>query len=385
MALTISKISSADEFAELETVWNDLLSASVSNTISLTWEWLWTWWEVFAQGRSLYLLVARDGNEIAGIAPLQLRVIRHYSMLPFRRLEFLASGEDEADEICSPYLDFIIRAGREQEVIREFYSYLMEHETDWDELVLTDIAADSICLSHLRSMCQTDGTGFSITRRQTSIHTVLPHNWESLKARLSTNMRKKIKQGQRIVAEQGGELRLIERQEDFAENFETLINLHQTGWAQRGQAGAFASPLFSSFHWKLADRIFARGWIRLYVLLIEGNPVCAHYDFNYNRKALFYQTGRIVTNCVLPNPGITLESYILEKAIEDGLTEYDHLKGEKGSYKFRWDGQVREIVQIRMAPPRVKETILSVTEKFIDGLRQVRRTLIKPSVVEVTQ
>src|SRR5262245_32961357 len=97
--LRVDKITNMEGLAGLRPVWNSLLAESASRTITLTWEWVTTWWEVFHEGRELRVLVVRENDEVLGIAPLLRRVTRYEGLLHCRRLEFLGSGEDEADEI----------------------------------------------------------------------------------------------------------------------------------------------------------------------------------------------------------------------------------------------------------------------------------------------
>ena len=138
MTLNIEIVINEDEFAALAKEWNQLLEQSASNTLTLTYEWLSSWWEVFGEGRELYILLVRDGEELIGIAPMLKRTVQHYGVLPFRRIEFLASGEEEADEICSDYLDFILLRGRETEALDCKMRNIYEIDTDWDEVLLTD-------------------------------------------------------------------------------------------------------------------------------------------------------------------------------------------------------------------------------------------------------
>src|SRR5262245_56250139 len=136
--LKVEKVTTIEGFRELEAVWDRLLQQSASNSITLTFDWLSTWWEIFGEGRELYILVVRDGEMVIGIAPMGKRLVQHYGLLPFRRLEFLASGEEEADEICSDYLDFILQAGRESEALKAILESIYEAQ-DWDEILLTDM------------------------------------------------------------------------------------------------------------------------------------------------------------------------------------------------------------------------------------------------------
>src|SRR5213594_3990640 len=97
-------------FEALRDEWSDLLAASASDCFFLTWEWLHTWWKHLSEKRKLFLLTAREGGHLLGIAPLVLRPPRLRSLIPFRALEFLGSGSVGTD-----YPDLILRRGSEAE------------------------------------------------------------------------------------------------------------------------------------------------------------------------------------------------------------------------------------------------------------------------------
>jgi CelD/BcsL family acetyltransferase involved in cellulose biosynthesis len=378
--LTIEKITSREGFERLAPEWNTLLETSAANTLTLTYEWLSTWWEVFGEQRELYILAVRDCRELIGIAPLLKRTVQHYGLLPFRRLELLASGEDEADEICSEYLDFILKEGREAEALEKIFEHLGEGEDEWDEILLTDMAGESVNVPILKRLCDDKGTRCQVVKDQHSIYLPLPDTWEGLLETLSRDFRRKILRDRRILDESGGQMRIIDRAEEFENNFETLIRLHQMRWTARGEPGVFSSEKFTRFHRSLAPRLLEKGWISLFTLSIHGEPICALYDFIYNKKMYYYQSGLDAENKLLNSAGLLLRSFAIEKAIEAGLTECDFLKGDINSYKSRWRGQTRSIIQLRLSRQHSKEAIYTTTTRFIDGLRQIKRALKRAAV-----
>jgi len=373
--ITIEKVGTREGFERLKPVWNTLLEASSGNTITLTWEWLSTWWDVFGEGRELYILVARENDCVIGIAPLLKRAVQHYGLLPFRRLEFLASGEDEADEICSEYLDFIIERGREAEVLEAVYTFLNDPEEEWDEMLLTDMSGDSASLPLLKSLSEAGGTKHHIIREQTGIYVPLPERWEDFLENVSREFRRKIQRDRRVAKELGAELRVIDSFDSFEENFATLINLHQSRWTGRGLPGVFSSDKFTRFHKQVAPKLLDKGWINLFILSLEGRPISALYDFIYDGKMIYYQSGLDVDCGQLHSPGILIRSFAIERAIRAGLTECDFLKGEVTGYKAGYRGEHRRIVQLRVARARSKEAVYTATARVMDGLRSLKRSL----------
>lgn len=379
--LSIEKITTREAFEQIRPAWNVLLGESSSNTITLTWEWLTTWWDVFGAERELYILLIRDGKDLIGIAPLLRRTVRHLGLLPFRRLEFLASGEFEEDEICSDYLDFILRRGREGEALAAILCYLGEREPDWDEFLLTDISGESPNLKPLQEICGINNIKLNIAREQVCLYLPLPSNSKALDSTIGWSLRKKTKRDRRIMQRSGGELRVIDNLEGFEENFKILISLHQNRWNSRGKSGAFASEKFTRFHRTVAPKLLRKGWLKLLVLIISGEAVSAKYVLAYNNKVHDYQNGFIQSNeqpsgseITINSPGSLITRLCIENAIEAGSVEFDFLKGQSDSYKSRWGCQTRSILQLRLAKSRSREALYHTTSSFIGLLKQVRRT-----------
>ena len=371
--ISVEKVTTRADFAALESEWNELLCHSASNAITLTHQWLLTWWDVFGQDRELNLIVVREGELLIGIAPFLRRAVRRFG-LPFRRLEFLASGEDERDEICSDYLDFLLRTEHEEAALGAILDSVL-NENDWDEMVLTDIAGESPHLALLQKLTATRGLKMETTREQMCIFVALPATREQLLAGVSGQNRKRIAKDRRTFAQNGARVQKIETLKEWQANFEVLVNLHQSRWISRGEPGSFSSEKFLRFHRELAPRMIAQNWLQLWILWQNDQPLAALYDFVYNRKIFYYQSGMAPENGAIRSPSLLLRDFALEDAIGAGLTECDFLKGEIGSYKFGWGGQTRPIVQVRLARGGAREAVFQRADRLKNDLRPVKRRI----------
>jgi len=146
MALESKLIRDATAMAQFEPAWRELLARSSSDEPTLSPLWLSTWWRVFGQdgGRQLRVVLFFEGARLVGMAPLLAR--RHWYLpgIPFRRLEWLASGEPEAEETGSDYLGLIAQQGKEEAVVQAFAAALVQGEIGtWDELVLPAMNGES--------------------------------------------------------------------------------------------------------------------------------------------------------------------------------------------------------------------------------------------------
>ncbi len=374
--LRVEKIATRKEFELLEPEWDALLTRSAANAITLTYDWLSTWWEVFGGDRELNILTVRDGQELVGIAPLLKRTVQHFGVLAFRRLEFVASGEDEADEICSEYLDFILERGRETEVLGIMIQYLTDQDSDWDEIVLTDVLEGSPSLPILKGLCETNSLGWSILRSQVCISLPLPDTWDGFLKGISSSYRHRIIKDGRAAAAGNAEFIVIDKLVDFPAGFDALVRLHQSRWLEKGLPGVFASEKFTRFHRLLAPKLLPKGRLRLFLLKMDGEELAALYDFVYDKKVLYYQSGLKPAGTAVHSPGILIRSYAMDLAIKEGLTECDFMKGDPAGYKSGWRGELKGILQVRLARAQSKEAIYNTTSKVVAGLRSLKRAVV---------
>src|ERR1051326_581755 len=86
--LQVRVVEREEEFRLLATEWNLLLARSAANTIFLTWEWLYSWWQHFGSGSQLAIILIERGNKLLGIAPLFQGQGRALGVLPIRYLQW---------------------------------------------------------------------------------------------------------------------------------------------------------------------------------------------------------------------------------------------------------------------------------------------------------
>jgi CelD/BcsL family acetyltransferase involved in cellulose biosynthesis len=368
-------IQNEDEFDALESEWNPLLSKSCSSSVTLTWHWLRTWWEVYREGRQLRVITVRENGRLIGAAPLLLRAKfwRYYRALPFRRMELLASGEAPGRQICSDYIDWIAETGRETEVASAVLDCLCgELRNEWDELCLPDISEESPNLAALEKEAIRRRLKFEVLKREPCSLIRLPDSWEEFLESVSSGLRYKIRRGQRELAQLGGRYHVIERYDEIEAAMEILIGLHQQRWTEKGKPGAFASPQRRSFHQTFIPIALREGWLRLGVLYANREPIGAMYNFQYNGKVYFYQSGITVPDNNHLRPGLLMHSFEIEAAIESGCVEYDFLKRGRSEYKDTWANHERNLLYVRIAKQGPKERILESMRFVYEKLGNIK-------------
>jgi CelD/BcsL family acetyltransferase involved in cellulose biosynthesis len=134
---------------------------------------------------------------------------------------------------------------------------------------------------------------------------------------------------------------------------EALIHLQRQHWTEQGKPRVFLREKFLSFHKGLSALALANQWLQLYVLSLDHTPIAAIYNFKYNNKIYFYQSGTIPHHkkefSKTISPGFILHSFCIEAAITEGAVEYDFMRGNS-VYEKKWERQLRHLVSIRILP-----------------------------------
>ena len=106
-----------------------------------------------------------------------------------------------------------------------------------------------------------------------------------------------------------------------------------------------------SFHEEFSRIALERGWLRFFVLWLNGKPVASLYGFTYGGKFYFFQTA-FDPSYKKHNVGEIILAQAIKSAIEEGVREYDMLRGEE-AYKLHWCNGVRELGRMELYPPTV--------------------------------
>ena len=102
----------------------------------------------------------------------------------------------------------------------------------------------------------------------------------------------------------------------------------------------------------------------LHRLLVRGQPIAALYNLVYRGRVYFYQCGRRV-DIEGVRPGIVIHALALQRAIDQGLVEYDFLDGTS-QYKRQISTHSNPLVTLRAVGPGTRA-------QAVDQVRQLGR------------
>lgn len=317
--LQVSEVVDEAGFAALEQDWQALFDEAARPTPFQSWEWISSWWRHHGEGR-LFVLVARDRDVVVGILPLR---IERYRGTPLREVRWMGAP-------LSDYQDQIAAAGREADCARAFLSHLSAERKRWDFCDLNDLRQDHPLGDG------TDGLNAVVEfHRQCPIIQLLP-SWDAYVKTLGKNLRANVGRRRRQLEKAfETELATVDDEAELPQAMEELFALHNRRWRKRGASGAFASKRVQAFHQEVALRFLRRGWLRLHRLRLNKTTRGAFYCFHLCGRTYYYLSG-FDAEIGKFSPGNVLMGAVIQRAIADGDTELDLLRGDE-TYKYQWN------------------------------------------------
>jgi CelD/BcsL family acetyltransferase involved in cellulose biosynthesis len=333
----IQRIQDLSGFAALRPHWDGLLAASGANNPFLTFEWLNAWWANLGGNARLQTIAVWSDNELIAIAPLMSTRSPGW----FTRLEFLGSGHAGSD-----YLDLIVRRGRESEALDSLADFIASKR---QTLRLEHVPETSLAAHVARRLQDCGWTTSIVANGICPVIDLGGHTWESYLAARGRAHRANVRRRLRALGDMSLERVTTDAQRDEA--LSALFAFHEWRFSAQGGSTAFLTPALRAFHQDATRQALERGWLRMYVLRLNGVPAAVMYGFAYNGQFYFYQHGfdeRYRNQSI----GLVLMALTIRAAFDEGLHTFDMLWGAE-PYKWLWATGERKLNQIRAFPAHV--------------------------------
>ncbi len=341
-------------FLALQREWSELLRQSATDTLFLTWEWQWAWWDAFGGNRSLRLLTIRDpSGHLSAIVPLFVQDtlldpgtavpeinIENPSVLPkagVQRTVHLVGGSEVSD-----YLDLIASAELHSDACAAFLDYLAERE-DWQILDLRSVPSVSPTISTVAELARVRGWEVQQVREDVCPVLELPDTWDGyLAERLDKKKRHELRR----------KMRKAERETDvhwyWVEPYNVDVGLQvffELHRASDPDKGSFMTKRMEGFFRDVSEAARDREWLRLAIMRFDGHAVASHLCFDYGRDRLVYNSGFDVNTYGDLSPGIVLMGYLIEDAIKSRLRRFDFLQGDE---RYKYDLGATDTAVVRL-------------------------------------
>jgi len=330
---TAEVITDPDRLGEIEADWRSL--AERRGNAFLTPEWYFAWLRSYgADADPAVIAVRAPAGDLRGIMPLA----RDRAARP-RSLRF--GGANLADHLHP------VAAGLEEEAVAAAAGAMLGAEIPgWSAIVLDNVDADARWWRAMMSAAPLSLA--AVSYRQTTLPCIqLPTSWEDYLASRSRNFRSQL--GRKLRAlERNHEIRFRRTQDapELARDLETFFRLHDARWDTRGGSSS-ASERTRRFHADFTAAALERGWLRLWVMEVDGAPAAAWYGWRLGERYSYYLAG-FEPRWSDASVGLLLLARTVREAIEESASEYDLLLGDE-AYKERFATATRPVETVVLA------------------------------------
>lgn len=354
------EINDVDLFFELDDEWNRVLERSSDNHVMLTWEFMSTYVKHFGNERTLKVLCIKEGNRIIAIAPLRLSRYNLAGSFNYNVIEPLTYKH-------SDYTGLII-AEKEPKCLKLFLNYLVK-QGGWDFIYLYDVPGTSM-IPDLLPQISGSIPKFEVKEGAICPYLRIPYSQDALVTELDAKFRKNLRRSIKKLQNDYGKVEL--RRYDQLGSVENAMNiffeLHQKRWELKKKPGVFSTQKVRDFYLEIAKVFANKGWLALYFLMVNEEPVATQLCFEYKQKML-YGLGGFDPEFSKYSVGHIITAKMIEKCIEKKIREYDFMKGDE-PYKFDWTKEYRRNVYIKFVNVGLKSKL------YHFGIKVAKKTKI---------
>ena len=308
----IEEITEARELEALAPEWDALWERLPGATPFQSPAWLLPWWRHVFGGGKLWALALRVDGRLAGLAPFFIYGTQE------RTVAVLGAG-------ISDYPDVLV----EPESAGPIFEHVARRASEWDVCNFQDLRPGSplpavACAANLESRTHVCSVCPVIS---------LPGTWAELEARLPAGLRTGLRRARRRLDKIGASFEEAGA-DTMAEFMEALFRLHTARWKSRDEPGMLPEGALREFHCESAAGLQCRGMLRLYGLRAAGRLIAVLYGFAARGRFYAYLSG-FDPALERFSPGAALLAMAVERAIAEGLREFDLLR-KRESYKYLW-------------------------------------------------
>lgn len=328
MSLTLEVHTELQCFKNITEEWCSLLPHAVTSSIFQTPAFLHTWWEIYGEGNLHVLGLRNETQELVAVCPFHIIEKEGKKILTF------ISDKDVTD-----YHDIIAHKDYVTEIYEEVRVYLSQQTDIFDQVELYSIPEHSPTREY-----------FTIDRKikteiQQDVCPIidLPHHWDTYLESLDRKQRHEVRRKMRKLVEnlrhQFIEVRVLS---DYSEAIDTFIKLHKV--SSLDKASFWDEHRVRFFH-LFVTRAAEHGWLRLFFLHVENQPVATMLIFDHNNEYQLYNSGYQPDAYREYSTGQVLTSYTIKAAIESSKSRYNFLRGSE-DYKFRLGGKPEAVFDL---------------------------------------
>ena len=362
--MKIRRITDGAAFDALAPVWDAVAAESGQTSPFQSHSWFACCWHATPPDRQPEALVVEDAAGPVGFVPL-VRWKGDLHGVPTRFAGLLHAPD-------TPFVDWLA-VGPPEPIIDAVMKDLARR-TDWDVLALAGLPATSVTVKALEAWLpgrfRWQHTG--VLRSPTL---VVSGTWDDFWAGKSQRFKKTIRHVANRLAK-AGTVTVEEHREVRPDGpvFAEFLDVSRRSWKAPRQVAVATMPGMADFFGTLTGCASVRGWLRLWILRLDGRAVATEYQLEDHGRV---QALRAEFDASLPeelSPGTHLNVEIARALFaRSGVYEYDMGPGEN-EYKSRWTSDGHDTVSMRIYRPGTYGAALYALEaRAVPAIRKLRR------------
>ena len=335
-----------EQFKNSREEWNRLLDRSDSDPLFLSWEWQYTWWEVFSRSENMQLKIyaAYKQDTLVGIAPLYLTKAQSKKFIFTNRLQFIGNIWRGKATMRTELLDFVTDKNLAEESNKALISYISSQK-DWNEIILTDLKTTSITyriIQDKKTLCK---CFYRVAENFESYYVNTKTDFDSYVKSLGKNTRLRIYNRRKVLKETGSLKFSRSENSNIDKQFNLLNQFHIDRWKK---------PVFENdrlnFNKKVANLMAEKGALNFSTIYIDEKPISLQYNYILKNHEYNIQAGIVENYHKKLALGYLHFGYEIQHACENGIHTYDFLAGggKNEDYKSRLTGNAIKLVDLQV-------------------------------------
>lgn len=322
--LRVQEIKDIVNLAYYRDDWTRLLAACPDGDLFQTFEWVSTWIEEFWRHGPIRFLLVWNGTQLAGLAPFLL--------------------DDTGELWCSPALVLpinpharrtgILHDGRVEEVVNAILRYLRTTGS-LVKLILPHVVERSGLAKVMAEAARGTGMSTVIKADGGSPIVLIREDWESYLLTRSDHFRSGLGRKRRKL-ERAGRAKFViaDAPEALDRALNAVLHVERNSWKQTAGTSFTAERGLARFYHRLARRCAQQGWLRVYLLYVDGQPIAHIYGTAYRNRYYALKTAYDRSYAAY-SPGAVLFGFALRDAFAQQYEMFDFL-----GYQSRWKNEM---------------------------------------------
>ncbi len=197
----------------------------------------------------------------------------------------------------------------------------------------------------------------------------LSGNTDDFLASKSRNFRSNLRRKEKRLAKAGDlQVQVVTRPGEVDKALAAIMAIENDSWKFQEGTAITSTPAVERFYRTLAKEMACRGWLRLYVMTLDGNPVAYDYGLLFEGCYSMLKTS-YREQCKYLSPGVVLRWFVVRDLFEVGCKEHDFMWGME-PYKIQWSTGIREYSRLRFYRNHMAVSFMVTMKSAFDSLKK---------------